>query len=52
MGKKYVWQVKRIYETTVGQNEDYSPIFMFKIISPNDLASQNSTEIDVFRGDP
>ncbi len=47
MGKKYVWQVKRVYETTVGENEDYSPIFMFKIISPNDLASQNSAEIDI-----
>ena len=47
MGKKYVWQIKRIYETTVGESENYSPIFMFKIISPNELASQNTQEIDV-----
>ena len=47
MGKKYVWQIKRIYETTVGESENYSPIFMFKIISPNELAEQNTQEIDV-----
>ena len=47
MGKKYVWQVKRVYETTLGESENYSPIFMFKIISPNDLVEQNAPEIDV-----
>ena len=49
MGKKYVWQVKRSYETTVVQNEDYSTIFMFKIISPNDLVEQSTTAIYVLQ---
>ena len=33
-GKLYVWQIKRSYETTVGDNDDYSPVFVFKILSP------------------
>ena len=31
-GKLYVWQIRRTYETTVGENNDYSSIFVFKII--------------------
>ena len=46
-GKLYAWQIRRSYETTVGQNDDYSPIFVFKIISPNDLANEGSDEIDI-----
>ena len=47
MGKKYVWQLKRSYETTVGDNDDYSSIFTFKILSPNDIASEKSGEVDI-----
>ncbi len=47
MGKLYAWQIKRYYETTVGDNEDYSPIFVFKILSPDDIASEDSNEFDI-----
>ena len=48
MGKLYAWQVKRTYETTVGQNDNYSPVFVFKIMSPNDIAVESSQEdVDV-----
>lgn len=46
MGKLYAWQIKRTYETTVGQNDNFSPIFVFKIMSPNDI-SEESPQGDV-----
>ena len=48
MGKLYAWQIKRTYETTVGVNDNYSPIFVFKIMSPDDIAvesSQSDTDV-------
>ena len=47
MGKLYAWQIKRSYETTVGDNDDFSPVFVFKILSPDDIASEDSNEVDV-----
>jgi len=47
MGRLYAWQIKRSYETTVGDNDDFSPIFVFKILSPDDIASEDSNEINV-----
>ena len=47
MGKMYAWQIKRSYETTVGDNDDFSPIFVFKILSPDDIASEESGDIDI-----
>jgi len=48
MGKLYAWQIKRTYETTVGQNDNYSPIFVVKIMSPDDIAVESSKEdIDI-----
>ena len=47
MGKMYAWQIKRSYETTVGDNDDFSPIFVFKILSPEDIASEESGDIDI-----
>ena len=32
-GKFYVWQIKRNYGTTVGSQEDFSDIFIFKVSS-------------------
>ena len=47
MGKLYAWQLKRSYETTVGDNDDYSSIFVFKILSPGDIASEEAGDIDI-----
>ena len=47
MGRLYAWQIKRSYETTVGDNDDFSPIFVFKILSPDDIASEDSNEFDI-----
>ena len=47
MGKLYAWQLRRSYETTVGDNDDYSSVFVFKILSPGDIASQEAGDIDV-----
>ncbi|MAV64212.1 MAG: hypothetical protein CMG00_03355 [Candidatus Marinimicrobia bacterium] len=47
MGKLYAWQVKRVYETTIGESSDFSPVFVFKLVSPDEIASIVSNEIDV-----
>ena len=31
IGKYYVWQIKRYYQTTLDERADYSPIFIFEI---------------------
>ena len=33
IGKYYVWQIKRYYQTTLDERADYSPIFIFQIRS-------------------
>ena len=30
-GELYVWQIQRSYETTLGTQENKSPIFVFKV---------------------
>ena len=47
MGKLYAWQLRRSYETTVGANDDFSSIFVFKIMSPGDISSEQSNVIDI-----
>ena len=34
VGKHYVWQIRRSYETTFEPHHDYSPIFVFEVRSP------------------
>ena len=34
VGKHYVWQIRRSYETTLDIHYDYSPIYIFEIRSP------------------
>ena len=43
-GKFYVWQIQRSYETTLGKIEDKSEIFVFKIISFDDLIDDSESE--------
>ena len=40
-GNYYVWQIKRDYGTTIGLQEDYSDIYIFKISSFLDESSSN-----------
>ena len=47
MGGLYAWQVKRLYETTVGENNDYSPIFVFKVTSPSEIGVMENNDIDI-----
>ena len=47
-GNLYAWQIKRTYENKVGQNDNFSPIFVFKIMSPNDISEESSQgDVDV-----
>lgn len=50
-GNYYVWQIRRDYGTTVGQKEDYSEIFIFKINSFDDSSSSNLDIIKDLLGD-
>ena len=34
VGKHYVWQVKRSFDTTLDQHDEFSPIFIFEIRTP------------------
>ena len=34
VGKHYVWQIRRSYETTIEPHYDYSPIYIFEVRSP------------------
>ena len=43
LGKYYVWQIKRSYSTTVGEKDDFSDIFIFKVSSFN---SQDVSNLD------
>ena len=47
MGKLYAWQVRRTYETTVGDTDDFSPIFVFKVLSPEDIATEDNKDLDI-----
>ncbi len=46
-GKLYVWQVKRRFETTIGTNETFSNISVFKIKSAADAEEVLSSVSDV-----
>ena len=49
-GKYYVWQLKRSYQTTVGEESLYSDIFVFKIHSFQLSSTVNSTNLEVIKG--
>ena len=49
-GKYYAWQLKRSYQTTVGEESLYSDIFVFKLHSFQDNTSVQNTNIDVIKG--
>jgi hypothetical protein len=49
-GKYYVWQLKRSYQTTVGEESLYSNIFVFKIHSFQDSSPIISTNLEVIKG--
>ena len=36
VGKHYVWQIRRSYETTLEPHHDYSPIYIFEVRSPTE----------------
>lgn len=37
VGKHYVWQIHRSYETTLDSHHDYSPIYIFEVRSPTKM---------------
>ena len=43
-GNLYVWQIRRNFETTLGEAEDLSEIFVFKILSTEDIANENDDD--------
>jgi len=45
-GKMYVWQVKRSYSTSNGTNEEFSPIYLFKIQSLDITDSDSGDDIN------
>jgi hypothetical protein len=49
-GKYYVWQLKRSYETTVGEESLFSDIFVFKLHSFQGNAVNSSTNLEVIKG--
>ena len=49
-GKYYVWQLKRSYQTTVGQESLYSDIFVFKLHSFQGKTVTNSINLEVIKG--
>ena len=51
-GDLYVWQIQRTYETTLGVQNDQSPIFVFKVYSidtETDDSSSNDLYTDVLK---
>ncbi|SVE47030.1 uncharacterized protein METZ01_LOCUS499884, partial [marine metagenome] len=55
VGKHYVWQIRRSYETTLEPHYDYSPIYVFEIRSPSkqrlDYSDPNLTAIQSLIGE-
>ena len=49
-GKYYAWQLKRSYQTTVGEESLYSDIFVFKLHAFEGSVSTQSTNLDVIKG--
>ena len=49
-GKYYVWQLKRSYQTTVGEESLFSDIFVFKLYSFQGNTVSNSTNLEVIKG--
>ena len=49
-GKYYVWQLKRSYQTTVGEESLFSDIFVFKLYSFQGNTVTNSTNLEVIKG--
>jgi hypothetical protein len=45
-----VWQLKRSYETTVGEESLFSDIFVFKLHSFQGNAVNSSTNLEVIKG--
>ena len=44
-GKLYVWQLKRLYQSTLGEQEILSQIYIFKIFSSSDNQTSDNLEI-------
>lgn len=42
-GELYVWQIQRSYQTTLGTQQNKSPIFVFKIYSIDDAIEESSS---------
>ena len=49
-GKYYAWQLKRSYQTTVGEEALFSDIFVFKIHSFEGNTITNSTHLELIKG--
>jgi len=49
-GKYYVWQLKRSYQTTVGEESLYSAIFVFKLHSFQENTVTSSANLEVIKG--
>jgi len=49
-GKYYVWQLKRSYQTTVGEESLFSDIFVFKLHSFQVNTVTSSTNLEVIKG--
>jgi hypothetical protein len=49
-GKYYVWQLKRSYQTTVGEESLFSDIFVFKLHSFQGNTVTTSTNLEVIKG--
>ena len=49
-GKYYVWQLKRSYQTTVGEESLFSDIFVFKLHSFQGNTVTSSTNLEVIKG--
>ena len=52
-GKIYVWQLKRTYNTTIGIENLYSPIYIFKVadVTSNQIKDPNIDQIRLIIGD-
>jgi hypothetical protein len=46
-GNLYVWQIKRSYETTMGEENAYSNIFVFKITSFDELGGDYNPNAEI-----
>jgi hypothetical protein len=49
-GKYYAWQLKRSYQTTVGEESLFSDIFVFKLHSFQGNTVTSSTNLEVIKG--